>query len=135
MPRFPDQPEALDRALRDAFSQPRIVAAGEALARNQLPRAESLLRAQLAQRPGDLAASCMLADLATRIGRQGDACALLEHCLALAPGFDAARENYAKVLHRSDRPAEALAQVEHLLHAFRDEEDGGEAVFGQSVEV
>jgi tetratricopeptide (TPR) repeat protein len=115
MQRFPDQPEALDRALREAFSRPRIVAAGEALARNQLPQAESLLRAQLAQDPGDLAACCMLADLATRIGRHDDACALLERCLELAPAFDAARGNYAKLLHRMDRSADALVEVERLL--------------------
>jgi tetratricopeptide (TPR) repeat protein len=115
MQRFPDQPEALDRALRDAFSRPRIVAAGDALARNQLPQAEALLRAQLAEDPGDPAACCMLADLATRIGRDDDACALLERCLEVAPAFDAARGNYAKLLHRVDRCADALVQLDRLL--------------------
>ncbi|MGN6113275.1 MAG: sulfotransferase [Luteimonas sp.] len=115
MQRFPEQPEALERALREAFSQPRLLAAGEALAQGQLPRAESLLREQLAQDPGDPAAACMLADLASRIGRHDDACALLERCLAIVPGFDAARGNYARVLHLADRPAEALAPVDLLL--------------------
>jgi len=40
---------------------------------------------------------------------------LLARCLELAPGFDAARQHYAMVLHRSNQPEQALAQIEHLL--------------------
>ena len=59
----------------------------------------------------------MLAEVATRVGRNDDARKLLERCLELAPGFAAARYNYAVVLHRSNDPAEALVQVLRLLKA------------------
>ncbi|RYZ71262.1 MAG: tetratricopeptide repeat protein, partial [Lysobacteraceae bacterium] len=49
-----------------------------------------------------------------------DAELLLQRCLQLAPGFHAARQNYALVLHRSNKPAEALAQVERLLEQEAD---------------
>jgi tetratricopeptide (TPR) repeat protein len=105
----------LDRALARAVADPGLMAAGEALARNEIPRAEALLRARLRRAPADVAAIRMLAEVAARIGRLEDAIVLLERCLELEPGFDAARQNYAMVLHRSNRPAEALAQVERLL--------------------
>jgi tetratricopeptide (TPR) repeat protein len=104
-----------DRALQQSFADPRLRAAGEALARNEFPRAEAMLRAHLQQHPGDAAAFFMLSDLAGRIGRPADACALLERCLELAPGFDAARLEYARALHRLDRSADALPQLDQLL--------------------
>ena len=105
----------LDDALRRAAADPGLLAAGDALARDDLPRAETLLRQRLRRAPTDVAAIRMLAEIAARLGRYEDAAALLERCLELAPGFDAARQNYAMVLHRHNRPAEALAQVERLL--------------------
>jgi tetratricopeptide (TPR) repeat protein len=105
----------VDRTLRQAVADPGLLAAGDALARNDIPRAESLLRAHLKRRPADVAAIRMLAEVAARIGRHEDAATLLERCLELAPEFDAARQNYAMVLHRANRPGEALAQIERLL--------------------
>jgi tetratricopeptide (TPR) repeat protein len=103
--------------MKRAVADPGLMAAGEALAGNDIPRAEALLRAHLRRAPADVAAIRMLAEVAARIGRYEDAAALLERCLELEPGFDAARQNYAMVLHRGNRPAEALAQVERLLAA------------------
>jgi tetratricopeptide (TPR) repeat protein len=107
----------LDRALSRAVADPGLLAAGEALARNEIPRAEALLRSHLRRAPADVAAIRMLAEVAARIGRYEDAAVLLERCLELEPGFAAARQNYAMVLHRSNRSAQALAQVEQLLAA------------------
>jgi tetratricopeptide (TPR) repeat protein len=59
----------------------------------------------------------MLAEVATRLGRYEDAEALLSRCLELAPGFDAARQNYAVVLYRQTKAAEALAEVDRLLQS------------------
>ncbi len=42
----------------------------------------------------------MFAEVAARLERYQDAQNLLERCLELAPGFAAARRNYATVLHR-----------------------------------
>jgi tetratricopeptide (TPR) repeat protein len=105
----------LDRAMKRAVADPGLMAAGEALASNDIPRAEALLRNHLRRAPADVAAIRMLAEVAARIGRLEDAATLLERCLELEPGFHAARQNYAMVLHRSNRPADALAQVERLL--------------------
>jgi tetratricopeptide (TPR) repeat protein len=53
--------------------------------------------------------------LAARLGRLTDAENLLARCLELAPDFTAARHNYAVVLHRQAKSADALREVERLL--------------------
>src|SRR5690606_1290956 len=50
-----------------------------------------------------------------RVARYDSAEAHLEKCLQLAPGYSAARHNYAVVLLRRDKPAEALREVRRLL--------------------
>ena len=89
--------------------------AAAALVKNDLPVADSLLRAHLAAYPTDVAALRMLAEVAGRLRRYADAQELLERCLELAPSFDAARHNYAVVLNRQAKPAAALPEVERLL--------------------
>jgi tetratricopeptide (TPR) repeat protein len=96
---------------------PRLLAPAAALSENRIPEAEALLRAHLKQFPSDIAAIRMLAEVAARLGRHGDAETLLRRCLDLAPGFDAARSNLAVVLHQQNRPAAALAELERLMQA------------------
>jgi len=111
--------EAADRAyahyIKAATRDPRLLGAASALCDNRIPQAEALLRAHLAQQPNDVAALRMLAEVAARLLRHGDARRLLERCLELAPSFDAARHNYASVLNRQGRSAEALQQCALLL--------------------
>jgi tetratricopeptide (TPR) repeat protein len=94
-----------------------LLAAGSAMLANDIPRAETLLRARLQQAPTDVAAIRMLAEVAARLERNEDALHLLERCLELAPGFIEARWNYALILHRGNRPAAALAEIERVLAA------------------
>jgi predicted Zn-dependent protease len=101
--------------VRFSTRDPRLLAAGAALHSNDLPQAESLLRAHLHQAPTDVAALRMMAELAARLGRQEDAEALLVQCLKLAPGFRAARQNLAMVLHRGNKPKQALEHIDLLL--------------------
>jgi tetratricopeptide (TPR) repeat protein len=89
--------------------------AAAALVENNLPVADARLRAHLDAFPTDVAALRMLAEVAGRLRRYPQAQELLERCLALAPGFDAARHNYAMVLHRQMKSGEALPHVERLL--------------------
>jgi len=103
--------EHIRRSTRD----PALLQAGAALAANRLPEAEAMLRAHLAQAPTDVAAIRMFAELAARLGRSEDAEHLLARCLELAPGFHAARQHYALVLYRGNKPVEALAEIETLL--------------------
>ena len=114
-------PEAADAAraryLKAATRDPALLAAGAALIANRLPEAAAQLQAHLGGHPTDVAALRMLAEVAARLQRYGDAQSLLERCLELAPSFDAARHNYALVLNRQAKAAQALPQVERLLAA------------------
>jgi predicted Zn-dependent protease len=111
--------EAADRAyaryIKAATRDPRLLGAASALCDNRIPEAEAVLRAHLEQHPNDVAALRMLAEVAARLLRYSDSQRLLERCLELAPSFDAARHNYATVLNRQGRSAEALAQCVRLL--------------------
>jgi tetratricopeptide (TPR) repeat protein len=102
--------QALELSIRDRD----LLTAADGLARNDLPVAEPLLRARLKEQPTDIAAIRMLAELAGRIGRYRDAENLLRRAVELAPGFHAARANLATVLHRQNRPSEALAELDRL---------------------
>jgi len=101
--------------IRASVKEPRLMAAARALCEDNLPVAERLLKDHLKQFPTDVAAIRMLAELATRIGRHGDAERLLQRCLELAPSFTPARHNLAIVLHRQNKAEAALAQIERLL--------------------
>jgi tetratricopeptide (TPR) repeat protein len=94
---------------------PRLLDAAAALLDNRIPHAEMRLREHLKLHPTDVAAIRMMAEVAARIGRYGDAENLLARCLTLAPSFVAARHNYAVVLHRQYKSTEALTEVNRLL--------------------
>ena len=101
--------------IRASIDDPALMRAASALCDNDLPVAERLLRDHLKRLPTDVVAIRMLAELAGRIGRYDDAENLLARCLELAPGFDAARHNYALVLQRQNKAAEALVHIDALL--------------------
>nr|WP_284734522.1 tetratricopeptide repeat-containing sulfotransferase family protein [Sphingosinicella terrae] len=88
--------------------------AATALVDNDLPTAEAILRPHLKAKPTDVAAIRMMAELAARVGRLGDAENLLRRALELAPAFAAARANLATVLYRQNKPVEALAELDRL---------------------
>jgi predicted Zn-dependent protease len=111
----PGADEARARYLQAATRDPRLLEAAAALVRNELPVAEARLRTHLRAYPTDVAALRMLAEVAGRLTRYQDAQELLERCLARAPGFDAARHNYALVLNRQGKAEQALAHVQQLL--------------------
>jgi tetratricopeptide (TPR) repeat protein len=98
-----------------AIHDPALMQAGAALQSNQIPDAEARLREQLRRAPTDVVAIRMLAELAMRLDRGEDADHLLNRCLELAPGFNEARLNHALVLHRMNKPTQALAELDTLL--------------------
>ncbi|HLA70492.1 MAG TPA: sulfotransferase [Steroidobacteraceae bacterium] len=106
---------AFAQHIRYSTRDPKLMNAALALAENRIPEAEHELREHLKRHPTDVAAIRMLAEVAARIGRMGDAEILLSRCVELAPGFTAARQNYAMVLHRQNKPAQAMAEVNRLL--------------------
>jgi tetratricopeptide (TPR) repeat protein len=110
------RPPTIDFARQMAASlrEPDLLRAGQALAANDLPAAESLLRPYLKRRPTDVAAIRMMAELAGRIGRLADSESLLRRALELAPAFTAARANLATILYKQNRPADAIAELEAI---------------------
>jgi tetratricopeptide (TPR) repeat protein len=107
--------DAYARHIKASVKDTRLLAAASALCDGRLAVAESILREFLRERPTDVAAMRMLAEIGSRLGRYDDAQHLLARCVELAPGFAEARGNYAGVLYRANKPAEALAQTKLLL--------------------
>ncbi|MEZ5891880.1 MAG: tetratricopeptide repeat protein [Parvularculaceae bacterium] len=103
------------RHIKSASKDPRLMEAADALAQNDIPVAERLLKAHLKQHPMDVAAIRMLAELAARIGRYQDAENLLLRCVDLAPSFTAARHNLAIIQMRSGKARDAHSEAEQLL--------------------
>ncbi|PZO89756.1 MAG: hypothetical protein DI623_09085 [Sphingomonas sanxanigenens] len=101
--------------MRASVHHPRLQQAAQALVSNDIPVAERLLKAHLREDDGDVAALRMLAEVAGRIGRYDDARVLLDHALAISPGFTPARFNLALVHYRQHRPAEAIAELDRLI--------------------
>ena len=112
-------------AERAARYDPALLRAGQALVDNDLPTAEATLRPYLKQRPTDVRAIRMMAELAARVGRLVDAENLLRRAIELAPGFTAARANLATVLYKQNRAADAIAELDRI------DRDGG-ANFGHA---
>lgn len=108
-------PGAAERAIAAALRDPRLMEAASALAQNRIPDAEARLRAHLLEKPLDVAAIRMFAEVAARIGRFRDSENLLRRALELDPDFDAARANLATVLYRQNRAQEAIAELDFLI--------------------
>ncbi|WP_308909976.1 tetratricopeptide repeat-containing sulfotransferase family protein [Pseudokordiimonas caeni] len=106
---------AFARHIATSTNDPNLMAAATALVENRLPEAEHLLRSHLKQFPSDVAAMRMLAETGGRLGQYDDAVLLLEDCIELAPGFDAARHNLALMLNRNGRLPEALEHLDFLI--------------------
>ena len=102
-----DLNERLDAAMRN----PRLLHAALALRRSQLREAETLLKPYVAENPFDVVAIRMLAELAVRVNRPGDAEKLLRRALELAPNFHAARVNLAAVLYGTNRSPAAMEEL------------------------
>lgn len=77
--------------------------------------AEVVLREHLRRNPTDASALFVLAEIMMGQDRYPEGEALLEHCLELAPGYDAARYNYAIALFRQQKAALALPHVQRLF--------------------
>jgi tetratricopeptide (TPR) repeat protein len=107
--------EAYAQHIRSSTRNPALMEAAAALCDNRLPVAERLLKDYLKRNPTDVVAIRMLAELASRLGRYADAENLLARCLELAPGFAPARHNYAFVLHRQNKPVDAIRELDRLL--------------------
>ena len=100
---------------------PALADAVEALRADDPTAAEALLRERVANRPGDVIAMQMLAEVDLRLGRYEEAEILLDGCLELMPGFEAARYAQALTLFRQQKAAAAIGHLQQLLAASPDE--------------
>jgi len=101
--------------VRASVQDPALKEAADALFDDRPAVAEGLLRRHLEAHPADVLAVHMLAEAATRLGRDGEAEYLLASCVERDPGFDGARFTYAAVLFRRQKAGEAIAHLERLL--------------------
>ena len=109
--------EAFRRALGASKPDPALKKALDLFSRGHLGIAEGICREYLRQRPMDVNAIRLLAEIGIRLGVTDEAVALLERCLELAPDFNVARSNYATALGRQQRFDEAIGQLERLERA------------------
>jgi tetratricopeptide (TPR) repeat protein len=107
--------EAYARHIQCSTRDPLLLQAALAMGENDVPQAEGLLKTHLAKAPTDVPAIRMLAEVAVRCGRNEDGEKLLQRALQLAPGFTAARYNYATLLHRTNKSSQALDEMELLI--------------------
>ena len=115
--------QAYGEQIRASTQDPRLMAAASALCAGNIPEAESRLREHLKQFPTDVAAIRMLAEVAGRLGRYGDAETLLTRAIELSPSFHPARHNLALILYKQNRFAESLAHSGYdLVIVARDRE-------------
>ena len=100
--------------------KPRLQKIAAHLQNDRIALAEKELSEHLARRPDDADAISLLAQTVVRLGRRTEAASLLARCLELAPNFDAARFDYAKLLVRLSRFSDALGEVDFLLKGHSD---------------
>ena len=111
---------AYARHVKCSTLDPVLQKAAAAMIKNDIAVAERVLKKHLMGKPTDVSAIRMLAEVAMRAGRDRDADNLLQRCLELAPGFTAARFNYALLLQRREDVQGALVQIKICLEAEPD---------------
>lgn len=111
---------AFARYIAAPQKDPALIEAGKALVENRIAVAEPMLREHLRRHPCDIAAIRMLAEVAARLGRYGDAESLLQRAVELAPSFEAAAHQLALAQYRQSKSVEALAGLNALLERRPD---------------
>jgi tetratricopeptide (TPR) repeat protein len=109
--------EAINQSLLASSVEPDVIRTAELFKAGKIAQAEQMCRRFLMQNPTNVNAIRLLADIGIKIGMLDDAEKLLARCLELAPEFHVARLNYAHVLSKKEKLAQALTQVDRLLEA------------------
>jgi len=99
---------------------PELARAGQAMAADDYPSAEGILRQILTREPGDVAAIRMLAEIAIRMGHPREGERLLRRAIELAPGFHYARHNLAVALDTLSRSGEAVGELNRISGPLTD---------------
>lgn len=115
--RSADAARAANQVSKLASLPPNIVRASVLLTDGEIHEAERLLRRFLLEHGDHIEAIRLLARIALELGVLDDAELLLERVLRLEPGYDAARHDYAVVLLKRRRFAQARDVIDRLLAA------------------
>jgi tetratricopeptide (TPR) repeat protein len=107
-------------AIEASQHDPELAGAAKAMAANDLPTAEAVLRSILTREPGDVAAIRMLAEIAIRMGHPREGERLLRRAIELAPGFLYARHTLAVALDALSRSGEALGELNRISGPLAD---------------
>ena len=100
-----------------ASHDPDLLRAAAAMNAGELEVGEGLLRARLDDQPDDPPTIRLLGEIQWRRGDMTDAIALVERAVAVAPGFDLARDFLVRLLMQTNRLSEALEHAETLAHS------------------
>jgi predicted Zn-dependent protease len=95
-------------------NDPELLEAATALNESRLDDAKAILSARLARLPDDASACRLLGEIHWRQGDMTAALAHVERAVALAPGFDLARDFLIRLLLQTNRLTEALTHAEIL---------------------
>lgn len=98
-----------------ATEPPELADAQTALAEHRIDTAAILLRAHLETEPGDVNALRLYAQVMAKSGSAGEAESVLLKCLALAPGYAAARYELAALYNSQQRTDEVFPLLDRLL--------------------
>jgi tetratricopeptide (TPR) repeat protein len=96
---------------------PDVVAATNLFAEGAVQAAEAIVRRHLQAHPEDIEAMRLLARIAVKLDVLDDADFILESLLSFAPGYHAARHEYASVLAQRHRYARAREEALRLLES------------------
>jgi tetratricopeptide (TPR) repeat protein len=111
----PAAAEAYRRSLGMTELDPVLRKAFDIYGKGRTGIAEGICREYLRQRPMDVDAIRLLAQIGFDLGVVDEAIKLLERCLELAPEFHFARSNYVTALCRQQRFDKALEEMARLL--------------------
>ena len=109
------RPEAAWRAdlsgVHASSRDPELLKAAVAMNDGRLDEAEAALKARLERQPDDPSAIRLLGEIHWRRGDMTEALEQVERAVAIAPGFDLARDFLIRLLLQANRLPEALEQV------------------------
>lgn len=125
--------EAYGRYVAGPLTETELVDAAAASARGDAAAAESLLRRHLADRPRDVRAMTMLADVIMRLDAFGEAAVLLNSVLERHPSHVAARHGRALAQLRLGQPAaDVVADLKQVL-AVEPDNDNARSLLGNAM--
>lgn len=104
-------------AVHAASRDPELLQAAAAIHDGKLDEAEAVLRARGERLPDDPVGTRMLGEVHWRRGDMAEALKLVERAVALAPGFDLARDFHVRLLLQVNRLPDALHHAETLARS------------------